>query len=284
MNYGGHYRNTPENLARQARAEDLDVVYNLIVNKEERVPDIGYFRPDPDPASGDGVLILHAQEYHTSFWGHLGLLHLSDHLLTPDFSAYQHTALASPYPHNGVDCRPGARAGRVGRLCASVRLGHRSGEGEVAEQPASRRRREWQGGLYRGRRFRRPQGDRQCLVPPAQPRLPPPRRRRHRRDGQLCLAARAGRHEPGVPRHWRRNDPGGDEGRAQGRPDLRQQRPAARARTGWQAARRYCFARRTRQTRLSNCAAFARRGRSSGARSKWQGREGLRSHGRSPQT
>ena len=102
MNYGGTYRNTPENLARQARAEGLDVVYNLIVNKEERIPDIGYFRPDPDPAGGDGVLIMHAQEYHTSFWGHVGLLHLSDHLLTPDFSAYQHTALASPYPHNGV--------------------------------------------------------------------------------------------------------------------------------------------------------------------------------------
>lgn len=102
MNYGGAYRNDPSNLARQARAEDLDIVYNMIVNKEERIPDIGYFRPDPDPASGAGVLIMHAQEYHTSFWGHLGLLHLSDHLLTPDFSAYQHTALASPYPHNGV--------------------------------------------------------------------------------------------------------------------------------------------------------------------------------------
>lgn len=101
MNYGGTYRNTPEILARQARAEDLDVIYNLIVNKEERVPDIAYFRSDPDPASGDGVLIMHAQEYHTSFWGHLGLLNLSEHLLTPDFSAYQHTALASPYPDNG---------------------------------------------------------------------------------------------------------------------------------------------------------------------------------------
>lgn len=102
MNYGGAYRNTPENLARQARAEDLDLVYNLIVNKEERIPDIGYFRPDPDPASGDGVLILHAQEFHTSYWGHLGLLHLSDHVLAPDFAAYQHTALASPFPHNGT--------------------------------------------------------------------------------------------------------------------------------------------------------------------------------------
>ncbi len=102
MNYGGAYRNTPENLARQARAEDLDVVYNTIVNKEERIPDVGYFRPDPDPASADDVLILHGQEYHTSFWGHLGLLHLSDHLLTPDFAAYRATALSSPYPHNGV--------------------------------------------------------------------------------------------------------------------------------------------------------------------------------------
>ena len=102
MNYGGHYRNTPENLARQARAEDLNAVYNLIVNKEERVPDIGYFRSNADPVSGDGLLIMHSQEFHTSYWGHLGLLGLSDHLLTPDYSAYQHTALASPWPHNGV--------------------------------------------------------------------------------------------------------------------------------------------------------------------------------------
>jgi hypothetical protein len=102
MNYGGHYRNTPETLARQARAEDLDVVYDLIVNKEERVPDISYFRKGPDPASGDGVLILHSQEYHTSYWGHLGLLGLSDHYLTPGFAAYQNSPLASAYPDNGV--------------------------------------------------------------------------------------------------------------------------------------------------------------------------------------
>jgi hypothetical protein len=100
MNYGGAYRNTPENLARQAQAEDLDAVYNLIVNKEERVPDIGY-AVGRDPASSASTLIMHSQEFHTSYWGHLGLLHLSDHVLTPDFSAYQQTALASPYPFNG---------------------------------------------------------------------------------------------------------------------------------------------------------------------------------------
>ena len=102
MNYGGHYRNTPENLARQARAEDLDVVYNLVVNKEERVPDIAYFRAGADPASDKGVTILHSQEYHTSYWGHLGLLGLSGHYLAPGFSAYQNSPLASAYPDNGV--------------------------------------------------------------------------------------------------------------------------------------------------------------------------------------
>ena len=102
MNYGGHYRNTPANLAKQARAEDLDLANNLIVNKEERVPDIAYFRPDADPASTAQVTILHAQEYHTSYWGHLGLLNLGDHYITPGFSSYRHTPLASPYPTNAA--------------------------------------------------------------------------------------------------------------------------------------------------------------------------------------
>lgn len=101
MNYGGHYLNTPARMLAQQDAEDLDVVYNLIVNKEERFPDMGYFSAAPDPASGRRVL-FHAQEYHTSLWGHLGLLHLSDHLLLPGYTAYRHTALASPWPHNGA--------------------------------------------------------------------------------------------------------------------------------------------------------------------------------------
>jgi TolB protein len=101
MNYGGTYRATPATLAAQARAEDLDVVYNLIVNKEERVPDIAY-SPGLDPVSGDGVQIIHSQEYHTSYWGHLGLLGLTDHVLTPGFSAYRNSPLASPYPDNGA--------------------------------------------------------------------------------------------------------------------------------------------------------------------------------------
>ncbi|HEY4367084.1 MAG TPA: CehA/McbA family metallohydrolase [Steroidobacteraceae bacterium] len=100
MNYGGHYRHNLETLAQQSRAEGLDVIYNTIVNKEQRVPDIAHFNDATYRQAG--VTIFQAQEYHTSFWGHMGLLGLNDHYLTPGFSAYQHSALASPYPYNGV--------------------------------------------------------------------------------------------------------------------------------------------------------------------------------------
>lgn len=102
MNYGGAYRNTPERLVAQAAAEDLDLVFNLAVNKEQRIPDIGYFSTAPDQASTSDVLLLHAQEFHTGYWGHLGLLGLSEHFLLPDYSAYANTALASPFPDNAA--------------------------------------------------------------------------------------------------------------------------------------------------------------------------------------
>ncbi len=100
MNYGGHYRSTVQTLSAQARAEDLDVIYNTIVNKEQRIPDIVH--AGGGVTRDGGVAIFQAQEYHTSYWGHLGLLDLRDHFLTPDFSAYQQSALTSPYPHNGA--------------------------------------------------------------------------------------------------------------------------------------------------------------------------------------
>lgn len=101
MNYAGHYRNTPRILRRQAEAEDLNFLYNLIVNKEQRIPDIRYFSPDPDAVSDDKLLIMHGQEFHTSFWGHLGLLNLNEHLIIPDYVGYPYTGVASLFPHNG---------------------------------------------------------------------------------------------------------------------------------------------------------------------------------------
>jgi TolB protein len=99
MNYGGTYRATPHTLFRMARAEDLDLVENLIVNKEGRIPDIGY-PVGRDPISTATTVIVHDQEYHTSFWGHVGLLGLRDHVLLPGYSGYQGTAAASLVPTN----------------------------------------------------------------------------------------------------------------------------------------------------------------------------------------
>jgi WD40 repeat protein len=99
MNYGGAYRATPRRLAFQAWSEDLDLVENLIVNKEGRIPDIGY-RVGRDPVSTARTVIIHDQEYHTSVWGHIGLLGLRDHVLLPGYAGYQGTAAASLAPTN----------------------------------------------------------------------------------------------------------------------------------------------------------------------------------------
>ena len=101
MNYAGTYRNTPAHLVEQANAENLAIVENLIVNKEQRFPDISYFSAQLDPASTADHLLLHGQEYHTSYWGHLGLLNLTRNILLPGYASYPNTAAASLYPANG---------------------------------------------------------------------------------------------------------------------------------------------------------------------------------------
>ena len=130
MNYAGTYRNTPKHLVEQAEAENLAIVENLVVNKEQRFPDIAYFMPASsvglpakglnhgghgehggmprgtespamlDPTSNLDHLLVHSQEYHTSYWGHLGLLGLKNNLILPGYVAYPNTAAASLFPAN----------------------------------------------------------------------------------------------------------------------------------------------------------------------------------------
>ena len=100
MNYAGTYRNTPAHLVEQAAAEDLAVVEDLVVNKEQRIPDIAYFSPQLDRASTPDHLLLHGQEFHTSYWGHLGLLNLTRNFILPGYAGYPNTAAASLYPAN----------------------------------------------------------------------------------------------------------------------------------------------------------------------------------------
>ena len=209
MNYGGHYRNTEENLIEQARAEDLDVVYNLIVNKEQRIPDIARFDPARDAATASGVTIFRNQEYHTSYWGHLGLLHLQRYL-TPDFSAYQYSALTSPYPNNGVIADLAHEQGGLVGYVHPFDTVSRS-RARVADERDARRRRARQSRLHRGRRLRRPQVDGGGLVQAAEPGLPRAHRLRHRCDGELREPARTGRHESRLSRDGRQRRARGTE-------------------------------------------------------------------------
>ena len=117
MNYGGAYRNTPAHLVALQSAENLFLIENLVVNKEQRIPDIAYFRTTPDPASTIDRLLVPGQEFHTSYWGHLGLLNLSKNFLLPDYATYGNTAAASLFPTNAAVAdmahRQGALVGYV---------------------------------------------------------------------------------------------------------------------------------------------------------------------------
>ena len=95
MNYGGVYRNTPEHLIAQAEAENLGIASNLIVNKEQRIPDIAYAGRQLDAASNDRALLVHGQEFHTTQWGHLDLLNIRENILLPGYAGYPGTAAAS---------------------------------------------------------------------------------------------------------------------------------------------------------------------------------------------
>ena len=100
MNYGGTYQDIPENLANQAKAEGLQVVNNLIVNKEQRFPDIASVGDNKGDFARGNVVIINGQEFHTSYWGHRGIIDLRGSLLLPGYAGYPNTAAASLYPMN----------------------------------------------------------------------------------------------------------------------------------------------------------------------------------------
>ncbi|MBS1841472.1 MAG: CehA/McbA family metallohydrolase [Acidobacteria bacterium] len=99
QNYGGTYRNDRATLIKQAEAEGLDIVNNLVVNKEQRFPDL-IRAAEPDTPTDPETLVIAGQEFHTSYWGHRGLLNMKDRLLLPGYAGYPNTAAASLFPMN----------------------------------------------------------------------------------------------------------------------------------------------------------------------------------------
>ena len=131
MNYGGTYRDTPPRLVAQAAAENLSIVEDLVVNKEQRIPDIAYFSTKPDPASTATNLLLHGQEFHTSYWGHLGLLNLTQNFLLPGYVGLRSYRRGQSVSGQRDDCRHDACAAGAGGICSSLRFGSRPCERRV---------------------------------------------------------------------------------------------------------------------------------------------------------
>jgi TolB protein len=100
MNYGGTYRNSAPGLMTQGQAEGLAIINELIVNKEQRFPDIEFAPEEWVNLSDPDVSIVRGQEYHTSYWGHRGVVDLKYGLLLPGYAGYPNTAAASLYPMN----------------------------------------------------------------------------------------------------------------------------------------------------------------------------------------
>ncbi len=100
MNYGGNLHNRPENLFFMAQAEDLNVVTDLVANKDNRILDYQYFTGRPHPLSRHDFLLFFNEEYRPPFYGHMSLINLTHQLISPFTTGYEGTAIESLYPSN----------------------------------------------------------------------------------------------------------------------------------------------------------------------------------------
>ena len=114
MNYGGNLHNTPENLMFMAAAEDLDIIGELVANKDNRIFDYQFFRGGLDPLSTTERLLYFNEEYRPPFYGHIGLLNLTEHLISPFTTGYEGTAIDSLYPSNTDIFRLARTQGAIG--------------------------------------------------------------------------------------------------------------------------------------------------------------------------
>ncbi len=115
MNYGGNLSNTLDNLRMMSRAEDQDVLNELVANKDNRILDWQYFAPGggehPISKSDPYLKVIVGEEYRPPFYGHVSFLGLKDHLISPFTTGYEGTAIESLYPSNTDMFRKAAAQG-----------------------------------------------------------------------------------------------------------------------------------------------------------------------------
>ena len=114
MSYGGTFHNTPESLMSMAAAEDLSIIGALVANKDTRIMDYQYFLGKLDSHSSQDRLLYFNEEYRPPFLGHLSLLNLKMHLISPFATGYEGTAIRSIYPSNTDILRLAQAEGAIG--------------------------------------------------------------------------------------------------------------------------------------------------------------------------
>jgi hypothetical protein len=114
MSYGGNLHNTPERLMAMAAAEDLNVITALVANKDNRILDYQYFSGGVHPLSHDQRILYFNEEYRPPFYGHISLINLKEHLISPFTTGYEGTAIESLYPSNTDIFRLASQQGAIG--------------------------------------------------------------------------------------------------------------------------------------------------------------------------
>ena len=114
MNYGGNLHNAPENMMFLGEAEDINVLADKICNKDNRIFDWQFFTGKPHPLSTPNRILKFDEEYRPPFYGHINLLNLTQHLISPFLTGYEQTAVDSLYPSNTDIFRVAREQGAIG--------------------------------------------------------------------------------------------------------------------------------------------------------------------------
>ena len=137
MNYGGNFRNTLENLMFMSRAEDQDILNELVANKDNRILDWMYFEPGGGAHSisktDPKMLVLVGEEYRPPFYGHVFYLGLKENLISPFTTGYEGTGIESLYPSNTDMFRKAKAQGAV-----TGYVHPHSGDSDPLERPSRR--------------------------------------------------------------------------------------------------------------------------------------------------
>ena len=115
MNYGGNLHNTPENMMFMARGRRSERGRPTRSATKTTASSIGSISPENRTRSPRaGRILRFDEEYRPPFYGHINVINLHKHLISPFITGYEQTALESLYPSNTDIFRAAREQGAIG--------------------------------------------------------------------------------------------------------------------------------------------------------------------------